>query len=1090
MARRVLLSLLCLTLAGIGSPPAPAPASAEDAAGDKVKWLLDAAIKEPPEKETPAAQDTQGEHQFRRLEFRSEVRVKRFVETAVRRYVASEEYIQVPPADREKWCPATKTPTGLFGPGEHCYAIGDDDKRTTLELDLHRHPAGGFEMYFFGTQYKKPEKDGEKDRVPNQELEKMSQLFGALLGELESAKLGGPHDDYSLYPLSYIQADRAVAILKTLGYPVIEYSRTAEKDKTTAEPDRIFDRETDGALSRPAIINLIDAETTSLVQATEASRTPGGRVTKEVPSASVLTGGQRLDAVTDGVPLQQLLIVFDDEDREALYELLRILNEEIDVPARQILIEALVVELDRDSLKDVGIDLTASEDGGTLTAREESGVIQPLLLEIVRPSPQTLFEFNLRLRALVEDGTATVLSRPSVLVLDGRQARIKVGDEVPFTSQVALSGTLSTTATSFLSTGIILNLRPRASADDSQVTFQVETIISSAGPSRVEPGTGILIAPDIQSRQVQTLVRVANDTPFVIGGLIDRSVQEDLSKVPGLSKIPGLGRLFRKKTFVKQDKEVIVVITPHIIPVEEDASKFVLPRESDLLDSFGSELFRDTYRLRRGDVFDLGFITESSRYKQLRNRVRQAVGRGVALAEFEKSPPLDTSVVVAEVLRVTRELRSEIAELSEHFDRGRLATRLSRVKRLQAEVAALAQPQARGTLSVELREEISGRAGDQDLVLWTLAEELAGEERSIEAWLAFAEFLRLERQGQRHWPTAEEVRTLITLHDGDVPGEEILVKRMLLGLLESSCPSSIPDKIQLARAKVRHPRRPCDLSQAMPLSNIIYFQRQGSGGADRGVGFFNELLKSCKKGESAVLDFRPQPTATSGQSAPAPGSTLPGPPAPTTRCAVLGKDYIKELHDGMVLALNEEWEGRRLLSPLQMLRSVLALERLLELNPKETFPRTLKAFHEGREVVLPTEDDLLTGNYVIDRETSLLYFKTLRYYDTFVDEFNNRSLALTNVLPVFEVIPERAYLRRQPKPRAIATAAPTTGSGAGPAGARVVVRVSYRADAAGTEGSSQARVAPSPEAFDRPAPDPDLAALRRRLMAEIEGLPE
>ncbi|MCP3911844.1 MAG: type II and III secretion system protein, partial [Actinomycetia bacterium] len=187
-------------------------------------------------------------------------------------------------------------------------------------------------------------------------------------------------------------------------------------------------------------------------------------------------------------------------------------------------------------------------------------------------------------KALVSSGHAKVLSRPSVLVLDGRQARIQVGEKIPFTSNISATNTGTLSSTDYLTTGIVLNLRPRISEDGSQITMQVETLISSAGTSGFVAETGVLVAPPIQSREVQTLVRVANDTPFIIGGLIATSEQDAVSGIPWLSKIPGLGAAFRKKTRNETTKEVIVVITPHVIPADDTTFTYVIPKDSSIFD--------------------------------------------------------------------------------------------------------------------------------------------------------------------------------------------------------------------------------------------------------------------------------------------------------------------------------------------------------------------------------------------------------------------------------------------------------------------------------------------------------------------------
>ena len=78
--------------------------------------------------------------------------------------------------------------------------------------------------------------------------------------------------------------------------------------------------------------------------------------------------------------------------------------------------------------------------------------------------------------------------------------------------------------------------------------------------------------PSIESKTVQSFVRVADNTPFIIGGLIDKKKSEGETGIPGLSKIPLLGNLFKSKAKSGSDREVIIVLTPHIIDTERSLS--------------------------------------------------------------------------------------------------------------------------------------------------------------------------------------------------------------------------------------------------------------------------------------------------------------------------------------------------------------------------------------------------------------------------------------------------------------------------------------------------------------------------------------
>ena len=87
--------------------------------------------------------------------------------------------------------------------------------------------------------------------------------------------------------------------------------------------------------------------------------------------------------------------------------------------------------------------------------------------------------------------------------------------------------------------------------------------------------------------------------------------------MPYLSKIPYLGNLFKRSSKQDRKREVIVVLTPHVIDTSEKSFSYVIPKDSKTFDSFDNILFRNAYRIRDDDVFDLSFATQSNYYTQI-----------------------------------------------------------------------------------------------------------------------------------------------------------------------------------------------------------------------------------------------------------------------------------------------------------------------------------------------------------------------------------------------------------------------------------------------------------------------------------------
>ncbi len=432
--------------------------------------------------------------------------------------------------------------------------------------------------------------------------------------------------NFEIIKLSYIRTDRAVAILKSMGYIVIEFD--PGKDQPGGErqyapkQSQKIDLGNIKSEDLPVIIKIPETETVTLVKEEKTSKS-----SKKTTELGVSLDGILLDKTTDGEEMQRLLVGYREGEFEKVAQLLNLIQNKIDVPASQILIEALVIELDSDKLEELGIDYSGTGSGFAATfpsPDSETGDINPFTLVLDRTLLGNANTFQSNVEALISTKAAEILSKPSVLVLDGRQARIQVGQQIPIvkTTDTEISQTKSV---DYIPVGIVLNLRPRINEDDTRITIQVETIISET-EERIGASSsgGVLEAPVINNRRVQSFVRVANNTPFIIGGLIANKRSQSEGGIPLLKDLPVLGKLFSVSNERQIKKEVIVVITPHIIQESENNFSRVIPQDSELFNAFGNRSFPNSYRVQNTDVFDLSFIYSSPIYIQIKEAVEKA----------------------------------------------------------------------------------------------------------------------------------------------------------------------------------------------------------------------------------------------------------------------------------------------------------------------------------------------------------------------------------------------------------------------------------------------------------------------------------
>ncbi len=342
----------------------------------------------------------------------------------------------------------------------------------------------------------------------------------------------------------------------------------------------------------------------------------------------------------NAAPLSQLLVLYHPAHPEQYSRVENILDEYVDRPARQIFIEGMVLEISEDGLDELGIEWEFQNGhfDFTLGSLDVGGALQTLD-GVFDDSADLSAQLNVTLQALVQDGKAEILSRPSVLTLNGRQAAIRVGEDIPIaTSQEGTSGSSNKVSFNFyyIPVGILLNVRPRMNRDGTEISMLVDATVSATVPGRdleIRSNDNELLAsaPTIASRRVQTYGRIRDSTPYIIGGLVATTRTEIEEKVPLLGDLPLIGAAFRTSKVTDRRREVIIVLTPYVLPEDSWITRS-LPKGDDFFDSTKMELFRDAYRIRAEDVFDLRFLIENKRLKAYRELADNIVSQNFELA--------------------------------------------------------------------------------------------------------------------------------------------------------------------------------------------------------------------------------------------------------------------------------------------------------------------------------------------------------------------------------------------------------------------------------------------------------------------------
>lgn len=161
--------------------------------------------------------------------------------------------------------------------------------------------------------------------------------------------------------------------------------------------------------------------------------------------------------------------------------------------------------------------------------------------------------YEAKLSALISEGKANILARPNIMTVQGNEAVINIGSEVPVPT-VATTNATTTTSIEYREAGIILKCTPRVN-EDGIITVKVHTEVSS--PLYVED----MKAYRFQKRSADTIVRLKDGETMVIGGLIGKDEARQMSKVPFLGDIPILGNLFKHIQKSKTDSEIMIFLT-------------------------------------------------------------------------------------------------------------------------------------------------------------------------------------------------------------------------------------------------------------------------------------------------------------------------------------------------------------------------------------------------------------------------------------------------------------------------------------------------------------------------------------------------
>ena len=274
---------------------------------------------------------------------------------------------------------------------------------------------------------------------------------------------------------------------------------------------------------------------------------------------------------------------------KSAYTKLQSVIRDLDTKRRQVFVEAVILEVQVDRLREIGTDplqvLAAGQSGSTRAigglnrAPEDLASVAQTILGIAAGSTSgglsVLNTINVRafMHLLMSLTDTNILSTPQVLAADNQKAKIVVGENVPFPTgqaQGITGGTLVTIERKDV--GVTLEITPQVLEDDLiRLEIKQEITAVEPGPQTIGVGTSsVPVGPTTTKRSMETTTIVKDMQTLVIGGLVRDNILMTENKIPFFGDIPLLGWLFRSQSRQINKLNLLVFLTPQIVRDETD----------------------------------------------------------------------------------------------------------------------------------------------------------------------------------------------------------------------------------------------------------------------------------------------------------------------------------------------------------------------------------------------------------------------------------------------------------------------------------------------------------------------------------------
>lgn len=267
--------------------------------------------------------------------------------------------------------------------------------------------------------------------------------------------------------------------------------------------------------------------------------------------------------------------------------------------SQQVMLKVVVAEVRRDTLKELGINLSGSLTVGNVQLGFNSSQTSRTNGTSLNASNGN-FTLNAALRALTDRDALRLLAEPTLTAISGRPAEFLVGGELP----IEVTDTSGRSNTEWKPFGVELEFTPTVKSNGI-VALEINTAVSELRTDGA-----------LNKRSVATSVEVGFGDTLAIGGILQDSVRQQISGLPGLSRIPILGALFRSREYQRSQTELVVLVTPYKaeinapVTLPTDAYQVSTDAEAIFLGQMEKNYGVGTNNFRGGYDGSIGFVLD------------------------------------------------------------------------------------------------------------------------------------------------------------------------------------------------------------------------------------------------------------------------------------------------------------------------------------------------------------------------------------------------------------------------------------------------------------------------------------------------